>query len=117
MIFKFNPLNCTDEIFCNLLFLNIGMVCKWSNGIYQPCSVFSADSCIVNEIHALAFSCNTAFLNHSQFCTSTTNKKTQTITAVKEAREENQLCEDVDSFSLTFYIDFWHLVSTGIYLD
>lgn len=35
----------------------------------------AADSCIVNEIHALAFPCNTAFLNHSQFCTLTTNRK------------------------------------------
>lgn len=33
-------------------------------------------ACIVTEIHALAFSCNTAFLSHSQICTSTRNKET-----------------------------------------
>ncbi len=46
------------------------------------------------EIHALAFSCVTAFLCHSQLCTLTT-KKLQT-TAVKKAAETS---ECVDSFS------------------
>lgn len=48
---------------------------------------------IAYEIHALAFSCDTTFLNHPQFCPVTTEKKqtTQTITAVKKAREENQI--------------------------
>lgn len=32
------------------------------------------DSCIVNDAHALAVPCNTAFPNHSQFCTLATNK-------------------------------------------
>lgn len=62
----------------------------------------AADFCIVNNIHALAFSCNTAFLNHSLFSTLTTNlQKIQTITAVKKAREENQWCKNADSMSYT----------------
>lgn len=36
-LFKFN---CTDTIFCNSQFLNIGMMCKLSHGIYQPCFAF-----------------------------------------------------------------------------
>lgn len=33
----------------------------------------AAEFCIVNKIHALVFSCNAAFLNHSRFCTLITN--------------------------------------------
>lgn len=61
---------------------------------------------IAYEIHALAFSCDTTFLNHPQFCPVTTENKTNTDNNCSE--ESSRGKSD---------IHFWHLVSTGMYLE
>lgn len=60
-------------------------------------------ACIVTEIHALAFSCNTAFLNQSQICTLMRNK-------------EKKRCSEVSwgaKWWCFIFSCFWHLFWMG----